>query len=128
MKSVNRVILLGNLGRDPELKHTPNGTAVAAMSIATNERFKDKDGEWKDRAEWHSVVLWQRLGEIATEYCKKGDKVYIEGRLQTRSWEQDGVTKYRTDVIASELVLLGNKDHQEKAGDAGPITDEDIPF
>ena len=84
-KSVNKVILIGNLGKDPELKHTSGGTAVATMTLATNERFKDKSGEWQDRTEWHNVVLWQRLAEIAAEYLKKGRSVYVEGRLQTRS-------------------------------------------
>ena len=86
-KSVNKVILIGNLGKDPEVKYTPQGTAVARLTVATNERFKDKSGEWQDRTEWHNVVLWQRLAEIAGEYLKKGGKVYIEGRLQTRSWD-----------------------------------------
>ena len=86
-KSLNRVQLIGNLGKDPEVKYTPQGTPVAKLTIATNERFKDKAGEWQDRTEWHNVVLWQRLAEIAGEYLKKGGKVYIEGRLQTRSWD-----------------------------------------
>ena len=84
MKSVNKVILIGNLGKDPEVKFTPQGTPVAKFALATNERFKGKDGQWQDRTEWHNVVLWQRLAEIAGEYLKKGGKVYIEGRLQTR--------------------------------------------
>jgi single-strand DNA-binding protein len=129
MKSVNKVILIGNVGKDPELKHTPQGTPVAKISIATNERFKGKDGQWTDRTEWHSIVLWQRLAEIASEYLKKGGKVYIEGRLKTSSWDDSGTKKYRTDVIATDLVLLGTptKDTEEKP-EAGPITDEDIPF
>jgi single-strand DNA-binding protein len=86
-KSLNRVQLIGNLGKDPEIKYTPQGTPVAKITLATNERFKDKAGEWQDRTEWHNVVLWQRLAEIAGEYLKKGGKVYIEGRLQTRSWD-----------------------------------------
>ncbi|PYX80468.1 MAG: hypothetical protein DMG70_23385 [Acidobacteria bacterium] len=87
MKSVNKVILIGNLGKDPEVKYTQSGLPVARLTLATNERFKDKSGEWQDRTEWHNVVLWQRLAEIAGEYLKKGGKVYIEGRLQTRSWD-----------------------------------------
>src|SRR6266852_5312782 len=81
-KSVNKVILVGNLGKDPEVKYTPSGVPVAKFSIATNERFKDKAGEWQDRTEWHNIVVWQRLAEIIGEYVKKGSKVYIEGRLQ----------------------------------------------
>jgi single-strand DNA-binding protein len=153
-KSVNKVILIGNLGKDPEVKYTPQGTAVAKITVATNERFKDKSGTWQDRTEWHNVVLWQRLAEIAGEYLKKGGKVYIEGRLQTRSWDdkQTNQKKYMTEIVANDLVLLsgraegggGGEGHSggsrgaanhfdqstpepEPAG-ASPITDEDIPF
>jgi single-strand DNA-binding protein len=152
-KSVNKVILLGNLGKDPEVKYTPSGTPVAKITLATNERFKDKSGEWQDRTEWHNVVLWQRLAEIAGEYLKKGGKVYIEGRLQTRSWDDktSGQKKYMTEVVASDLVLLGGRGEGGGAGEssgsyskgasgnnfdqrapepehAAPISDEDIPF
>jgi single-strand DNA-binding protein len=151
-KSVNKVILLGNLGKDPEVKYTPSGTPVAKITLATNERFKDKSGEWQDRTEWHNVVLWQRLAEIAGEYLKKGGKVYIEGRLQTRSWDDktSGQKKYMTEVVASDLVLLGGRGEGgggESSGSyskgaagnnfdqrtpepehAAPISDEDIPF
>ena len=111
MKSVNKVILIGNLGKDPEVKYTPQGTPVAKITLATNERFKGKDGKWQDRTEWHNVVLWQRLAEIAGEYLKKGGKVYIEGRLQTRSWDDktSGQKKYMTEVVANDLVLLGGR-------------------
>jgi single-strand DNA-binding protein len=111
MKSVNKVILIGNLGKDPEVKYTPQGTPVAKVALATNERFKDKDGNWQDRTEWHNVVLWARLAEIAGEYLKKGGKVYIEGRLQTRSWDdkQTGQKKYMTEIVANDLVLLGGR-------------------
>jgi len=156
-KSVNKVILIGNLGKDPEVKYTPSGTPVAKITLATNERHKDKDGQWQDRTEWHNVVLWQRLAEIAGEYLKKGGKVYIEGRLQTRSWDdkQTNQKRYMTEVVANELVLLGGRG--EGAGESGgfsrgaaggnnfdqrtpepepvaagagvsPISDEDIPF
>jgi single-strand DNA-binding protein len=157
-KSVNKVILIGNLGKDPEVKYTPQGTPVAKITLATNERWKDKSGEWQDRTEWHNVVLWQRLAEIAGEYLKKGGKVYIEGRLQTRSWDDktSGQKKYMTEVVANDLVLLGGRGEgsggggesssrtasasgggnnfdqrmpeHEPAGASGPITDEDIPF
>jgi single-strand DNA-binding protein len=127
-KSVNKVILVGNLGKDPEVKFTPSGVPVAKFSLATNERFKDKGGEWQDRTEWHNIVAWQRLAEIIGEYVKKGSKVYIEGRLQTSSWEdkQSGEKKYRTEVVASDLVLLGHS--EEHAPSSAEITDEDIPF
>ena len=110
-KSVNKVILVGNLGKDPEVKYTPSGVPVAKFSLATNERYKDKAGEWQDRTEWHNIVAWQRLAEIVGEYVKKGSKIYIEGRLQTSSWEdkQSGEKKYRTEVVASDLVLLGGR-------------------
>jgi len=109
-KSVNKVILVGNLGKDPEVKYTPQGTAVAKITVATSSSYKDKQtGDWKETTEWHNVVLWQRLAEIAGEYLKKGNKVYIEGRLQTRSWDDktSGQKKYMTEVVANELVLLG---------------------
>ena len=151
-KSVNKVILIGNLGKDPEVKGTP----VAKLTLATNERYKDKDGQWQDRTEWHNVVLWQRLAEIAGEYLKKGGKVYIEGRLQTRSWEdkQTNQKRYMTEVVASDLVLLGGRgegagegsgfsrgaaaggnnfdqrtpEPEPASATSSPISDEDIPF
>jgi single-strand DNA-binding protein len=147
-KSVNKVILIGNLGKDPEVKYTPSGTAVAKFSLATNERYKDKGGEWQDRTEWHNVVAWQRLAEIVGEYVKKGSKLYIEGRLQTSSWDdkESGQKRYKTEVIASDLVLLSGRGEGEGSGrsrgasasagmdqrtpepDMAQITDEDIPF
>src|SRR6267142_1636953 len=118
-KSLNRVMLIGNLGKDPEVKFTPGGTAIAKFSLATNERYKDKAGEWQDRTEWHNIVAWQRLAEIIGEYVKKGSKIYIEGRLQTSSWEdkQSGEKKYRTEVVASDLVLLGGRGEGGGGGD-----------
>jgi single-strand DNA-binding protein len=142
-KSINKVILVGNVGKDPEVKYTPNGVALAKFSMATNERFKDKSGEWQDRTEWHNVLAWQRLAEIVGEYVQKGAKLYIEGKLQTSSWEDrnNREKKYRTEIVARDIVLLGSR---EVAGDgdrenaeeerepvhvgAAEITDEDIPF
>src|SRR5512142_2507120 len=120
-KSLNRVQLIGNLGKDPEVKYTPQGTPVAKITVATNERWKDKDGNWQDRTEWHNIVLWQRLVEIAGEYLKKGGKVYIEGRLQTRSWEdkQTKQKKYMTEIVASDLVLLGGRGEGSGGGESG---------
>src|SRR5271170_757381 len=117
-KSVNKVQLIGNLGKDPEIKYTPQGTPVAKLTIATNERFKDKAGEWQDRTEWHNVVLWQRLAEIAGEYLKKGGKVYIEGRLQTRSWDDktSGEKKYMTEIVANQVTFLGGGAGDRPAG------------
>jgi single-strand DNA-binding protein len=145
-KSVNKVIILGNMGKDPEVKYTPQGTPVAKFSIATEHGYKDKAGNWQKQTEWHNVVAWARLAEICGEYAHKGDKIYIEGRLQTRSWDdqQSGQKKYMTEVVAGDIVLLGNKgggessnhhgDAQEEYENRGqvtqrsPITDEDIPF
>ena len=110
-RSLNKVQLIGHLGKDPEIKYTPQGTPVARITIATNERWKDKDGNWQDRTEWHNVVLWQRMAEIAGEYLKKGRQVFIEGRLQTRSWDdkQSGQKKYMTEVVANDMILLGGR-------------------
>lgn len=118
-KSVNKVILIGNLGKDPEVKYTPQGTAVAKFSLATTDRYKDREGNWQDRTEWHNIVLWQRLAEIAGEYLKKGSKVYIEGAIRTNSWDdkQTGEKKYRTEIIGNDLVLLGGRG--ESSGEEG---------
>ena len=120
MKSVNKVILVGNLGKDPEIKYTPQGKPVAKFSLATNERYKDKDGQWQDRTEWHNIVLWERLAEIAGEYLKKGSKVYIEGRIRTDSWDdkQTGQKKYMTNIIGNDIVLLSGRG--ESAGGGEP--------
>ena len=118
-KSVNKVILIGNLGKDPEMKYTPGGTAVAKFTLATNERFKDKDGNWADRTEWHNLVAFQRTAEVAGEYLKKGRTVYIEGSLRTNSWDdkESGQKKYRTEIIVNDLVLLGGP--REGGGEGG---------
>lgn len=128
-KSVNRVTILGNLGKNPEVSFTKSGTAVAKFTIATTERYKENNGEWADRTEWHNVVAWQKQAEILGQYVKKGDKLYVEGRLQTSTWEdkQSGEKKYRTEVIASDIVLLGNKEKTSPQAD-GNSEDSDIPF
>ncbi len=111
MSGINKVILIGNLGRDPEVRYTPDGAAVANFSIATSEQWKDKaTGEKKERTEWHRIVAFRRLGEICGEYLSKGKQVYIEGRLQTRSWEKDGITRYTTEIVASDVQFLGGRD------------------
>ena len=140
-KSVNKVILVGNVGQDPEVKYTPSGVPVAKFSLATNERFKDKNEQWQDRTEWHGIVAWQRLAEIVGEYVRKGTKLYVEGKLQTTNWQdrQSGEKKYRTEVVARDLVLLGSRDNGHNAAaatvdrdsDSEPapaIVDDDIPF
>lgn len=110
-KGVNKVILVGNLGKDPELKYTPSGTPVAKFTLATSDRFKDKDGNWQDRTEWHNITAWARTAEIAAEYLKKGGKVYIEGSLRTHSWDDktSGQKKYMTEIVVNDLVLLGGR-------------------
>ena len=140
-KSVNKVILVGNVGQDPEVKYTPSGVPVARVSLATNERFKDGNDQWQDRTEWHSIVAWQRLAEIVGEYVRKGTKFYIEGKLKTTSWQdrQSGEKKYRTEIVARDLVLLGSRENGQNAaaqaaGDGSntepppAVVDDDIPF
>ncbi len=109
-KSLNKVQIIGHLGADPELRYTATGLCVATLDIATNE--KEKDGEeWKDRTEWHRIVAWGRLGEVAGEYLSKGRQVYIEGRLQTKPWNDDqGIKRWSTEIVARDLILLGKKD------------------
>ena len=110
-RGVNKVTLIGNLGQDPELRYTGNGTAVCNLRLATTENYKDSNGEWVEKTEWHSVVAWARLAEICNEYLKKGSQVYFEGSLQTRSWDdRDGNTRYTTEVKAREMLMLGGRD------------------
>jgi len=109
-RGVNKVILVGNVGNDPEMRVMPNGNSVANISIATSEAWKDKNtGEQQERTEWHRVVFFNRLAEIVEQYVKKGSKLYVEGRLQTRSWEQDGVKRYSTEIVASEMQMLDSR-------------------
>ncbi len=109
MASVNKVILVGNLGRDPEMRFMPNGEAVCNFSIATTDSWKDKAGVKQERTEWHNIVMYRKLAEIAGEYLKKGSSAYVEGRLQTRKWEKDGVTRYTTEIIADSMQMLGGR-------------------
>jgi len=152
-RSVNKIILLGNVGKDPEFRATSGGATVANFSLATTDRAKDANGNWTDRTEWHNLVAFQRTAEIVRDYVKKGSKLYIEGKIQTRSWDDknSGEKKYRTEVLVNELVLLSGKG--EGGGDGGnqsrggsssydqrsaghgdelvnstEITDDDIPF
>lgn len=109
-RGVNKVILVGNVGQDPETRYMPNGGAVTNVTLATSETWKDKNtGENQERTEWHRVVFYQRLAEIVAEYVKKGSKLYIEGSLRTRSWEQDGVKRYTTEIIANEMQMLDSR-------------------
>ena len=142
---INKVILVGNLGQDPEVIYTAGGAAVTTLSIATSDSWKDRDtGEDQERTEWHRVVLWRRLAEIAGEYLKKGSKVYVEGQLQTRKWEQEGQTRYTTEIIARDIQFLDSKgtssntpspensdtSSNESIPEAGEaqMEDDDIPF
>lgn len=115
-RGINKVILIGNLGADPELRYTATGTAVCNVSLATNEAYKDQDGNLVEKTEWHRVVAWGRLAEICGEYLKKGSQVYFEGSLQTRSWEdQTGNTRYTTEVKAREMMILGGRGSSDDA-------------
>ncbi len=111
MASVNKVILVGNLGRDPEVRYMPNGEAVCNFSIATTDSWKDKSGAKQERTEWHNIVMYRKLAEIAGEYLKKGRPVYVEGRLQTRKWQtKEGQDRYTTEIIADQMQMLGGRD------------------
>jgi single-strand DNA-binding protein len=152
-KSVNKVILLGNVGKDPEIRATPGGTMVANFSLATTDRVKDQSGNWSDRTEWHNLVAFQRTAEIIRDYVKKGSKLYVEGKIQTRSWDDKttGEKKYRTEIIINDLSLLSGRGEGEGSssytrpgssssfdqrsstpaedyGQSAEITDDDIPF
>ena len=107
--TVNKAILIGRLGADPELKYTPSGAAVVNFNIATDESWTDASGVKQERTEWHRIVAWRKLAEICGEYLKKGSRVYIEGQLQTRSWEQDGVKRYTTEIVARNMQMLDSK-------------------
>ncbi len=127
--SVNKVILVGNLGKDPEVRYLEGGTAVASFSIATSEKYKDRNtGERITQTEWHNIVLWRGLAEVAEKYLKKGSQVYIEGKLKTRSWEdQAGVKKYTTEVVADTMTMLGSKNDQMTGGGAPAPTMSNAP-
>ena len=132
---LNKVLIIGNLGSDPEIKYTSSGSAVANLSIATSERWKDRNtGEQKEQVEWHRVVLFSRLAEIAEQYLKKGSKVFVEGKLQTRDWEDaEGKKRYTTEVIAREMTMLDSRsgsDNAPQPQNSGPEDnfEEDIPF
>lgn len=136
MASVNKVIVLGNLGKDPEVRHLPNGDAVCNFSLATTESWKDKDGNKQDKTEWHNIVIFRKLAEIAGEYLKKGRPVYIEGRLQTRKWQdKEGKDRYTTEIVADQMQMLGSRDEAKEVTKTSetPKTNfddmaDDIPF
>jgi len=122
MSSVNKVILLGRVGKDPESR-TAGNNLVVNFSLATSKSWKDKDtGERKEKAEWHNIVLWRKVAEIAEKYVKKGDMIYIEGELQTRSWEKDGVTRYTTEILGNSLQMLSSKNSQQATAGTGQVS------
>ncbi len=153
---LNKVFLIGNLGRDPEVRSIPSGQSVATFSLATNRRWKDRDGNRQDETEWHNIVCWGRQAEVAGQYLKRGRQIHVEGRIQTRSWEdrQSGEKKYRTEIICDNFQMLGQRgesggsnfggapmpeppagggsaaggDSQDGGGDFGGADDDDIPF
>jgi single-strand DNA-binding protein len=120
---VNKVILVGNLGRDPEVRSTPSGQPVATFSLATNRKWKDRDGNRQEQTEWHNVVCWGRQAEVAGQYLTKGRQIFVEGRLQTRSWEdkQSGEKKYRTEVICDNFQMLGQRGDFEQGRSSAPF-------
>ena len=153
-KGVNKVFLLGNVGKDPEIRSTPSGTTVATFTLATADRAKDQQGNWADKTEWHNLVAFQRTAEIVRDYVKKGTQLFIEGKIQTRSWDdkESGQKKYRTEILVNELSLLGGGPGRSEGASSGGysrssssssttsgassqpdyadtgITDDDIPF
>jgi single-strand DNA-binding protein len=146
MASLNKVLLIGNLGKDPEVRYTASGTAVASFSLATSEKFKNKSGEWEEKTEWHNITLWARLAEVAGEYLAKGKTICVEGRLQTRKWQdRDGKDRYTTEIVGEKMLMLGggggNGNHGSGGGSGGhagtgdvgdmpfnPESEDDIPF
>ena len=126
MAGVNKVMLIGNLGKDPEVRHLDNGVAVANFSLATTENYKNKEGERVSQTEWHNIVLWRGLAEVAEKYLKKGASVYIEGKIKNRKWEdKEGNTRYNTEILADNMTMLGSKSTSESA--AVPTTSEQEP-
>ncbi|HUL57396.1 MAG TPA: single-stranded DNA-binding protein [Usitatibacter sp.] len=118
MASVNKVIIIGNLGRDPETRYMPDGGAITNISVATTDKWKDKNGEMQEKTEWHRVAFFGKLAEIAGEYLKKGSQVYVEGRLQTRKWQdKDGQDKYTTEIVANQMQMLGSRQGMGGGGD-----------
>ena len=139
MASVNKVILIGNLGRDPELRYTKDGKAVANFTLATNDRWRDREGNGQERTEWHRIVVWDKQAENCAQYLQKGRSVYIEGRLQTREWEdKEGQKRQTTEIVAQQVTFLGSRDAGSRSASASapapsgpepaPAEGDDIPF
>ena len=147
MAGVNKVILVGNLGKDPEVRHLENGTAVANFPIATSESYKDRDGNRVDQTEWHNIVVWRKLAEIAENYLRKGSQIYLEGKLRTRSWDDpQGNKRYTTEVVADTFTMLGRREENQsvqgganlssqpnqqtlqEGANTAPDDEDDLPF
>ena len=131
MAGVNKVILIGNLGKDPEVRYLDNGVAVANFSLATTENYKNKEGERVSQTEWHNIVLWRGLAEVAEKWLKKGSSVYVEGKIRTRKWEdKDGNTRYSTEILGENMTMLGGKPSSETSVEVAPAQDkkDDLPF
>ncbi|MEO6694364.1 MAG: single-stranded DNA-binding protein [Ignavibacteria bacterium] len=136
-KGLNKVLLIGHLGKDPELSYTPSGVAVCKFTLATNESYKGDDGNWVEKTEWHNITAWRKLGEICSQYLKKGSKVYLEGKIQTDSYEKDGKKNYFTKIVLNEMVMLDSKGassgengtlEKQTEGVKSESTDDDLPF
>lgn len=135
---MNKAMVIGNLGNDPEIRYTQKGAAVATFSVATTERWKDADGVQQEHTEWHKIVAWKGLAEICGDHLKKGSKVYIEGKMQTRKWEENGNIRYTTEIIAKSMEMLGGKNFDREPtsptaahgnnGDNPPLPSEEVPF
>lgn len=143
MAGVNKVILIGNLGKDPELRRTPSGTAVCSFSLATTERYRGRDGERQEKTEWHNIVAWAKQAEAANQYLKKGRSAYIEGRISTNSWDdKDGNKRYRTEIVANAIQFLGGSndgagqtampepafESESSVAEPEPVVEDDLPF
>tara|TARA_Y100000813_G_scaffold175756_1_gene141250 strand:+ start:144 stop:527 length:384 start_codon:yes stop_codon:yes gene_type:complete len=127
MSGINKVILIGNLGKDPEVRYLDSGVAVANLSLATSENYKNKDGERVTQTEWHDVVLWRGLAEVAEKYLKKGSSIYVEGKLRTNKWvDKDENTRYKTEILADKLTMLGKSNSQESSTENS--SEDDLPF
>ncbi len=134
-KGLNKVMLIGHLGKDPELKYTEKGTAYCNFSIATDESYKDENGNKVERTEWHNIVVWKKLAEICHQYLKKGSKIYCEGKLQTDSYEKDGIKRYNTKIVMTDMAMLDSKGAVDKVSEevnktveSGTSEDDDLPF
>ncbi|TKB24566.1 single-stranded DNA-binding protein [Desulfopila sp. IMCC35006] len=135
---MNKAMVIGNLGNDPEMRYTQKGAAVATFSIATTEKWKDANGVQQEHTDWHKIVAWKGLAEICGDHLKKGSKVYIEGKMQTRKWEENGITRYTTEIIAKSMEMLGGKNFDKETasssavhgnnGDNPPSSDMEVPF